>query len=289
MSLSSTRIRSIPGISKGRKIRFFASVKAPRQIKARNIRIVGLAMAILCITLTATQIGSKAKLAFMHITSPLKIIVDTPFQIIQEKLSFFGSLQDRVTQRQQINSLEQRVMDLQTKNLVLQNENKDLRDILNAAPVTTEITETARVISSPTFKSSYLITILKESNKSQEDDVVISAQGLVGRIIECMNRTASVLPVTHYHSRVPVFCNGNFSYNAIAYGNNDNLLTLEHIDKHQNVHEGDALYTSGHGGIFPKGILVGTVIACHNGKVFVHPAYNSARTSHLTIIKSLIN
>ncbi len=87
---------------------------------------------------------------------------------------------------------------------------------------------------------------------------VVTIDGLAGRIVEAGRRTASVLLVTDVNSRVPVSV-GQGSVRAVMVGDNGPNPRLSFIGEGV-LRDGDAVATSGVGGLFPRGLRVGTVV-----------------------------
>ncbi len=89
---------------------------------------------------------------------------------------------------------------------------------------------------------------------------VIAAEGLVGHIISVTNSTAKVQTIIDSSSstsslistsRDSIVCKGIL--------NNDDQLKAMYIPTEATVSQGDSIETSGLGGIYPKGIYIGTV------------------------------
>ncbi len=91
-----------------------------------------------------------------------------------------------------------------------------------------------------------------------KDMAVVSADGVVGRIMEVSGRTAKVLLMTDPNSAVDVLLQRSRSQ-AILEGKNDEACVLKYVQKSDDVQVGDRVITSGMGGSFPKGLLTGTV------------------------------
>ena len=94
--------------------------------------------------------------------------------------------------------------------------------------------------------------------------VVINSKGLIGRIIRTSAFTSDIRLITtsDTNNKISVhISNGdNNLYGLINnYNYSDNLLEVEGISNTKDVTIGDYVYTSGLGGIFPSGILIGTV------------------------------
>jgi rod shape-determining protein MreC len=88
---------------------------------------------------------------------------------------------------------------------------------------------------------------------------VIDESGLVGRIVETGARVSRVLLVTDINSRIPVQV-GRAATRAIVLGDNGPAPRLGYLPAGAQVEAGDEVYTSGVGGLFPRGLRIGTVI-----------------------------
>ncbi len=109
--------------------------------------------------------------------------------------------------------------------------------------------------------SSWFKTLL--INKGENDGVakdmaVATSEGVVGRIIEVSPGTAKVLLVTDANSAVDVIVQRS-RVQGIMEGTIDEVCILKYIQKNEEVQVGDVVVTSGQGGIFPKGLVMGKV------------------------------
>ena len=94
--------------------------------------------------------------------------------------------------------------------------------------------------------------------------VVINSKGLIGKVIKSSTFTSDIRLITtsDTNNKISVhISNGsNNLYGLInSYDYNNNVLELEGISNTKDVNIGDLVYTSGLGGIFPSGILIGKV------------------------------
>ena len=92
-----------------------------------------------------------------------------------------------------------------------------------------------------------------------EGNPVISEHGLVGRIVGVSDHVSRVLLLTDAESRTPVLVvrtNGR----AILSGDGGDAPKLDYIRSALGLKEGDRVLTSGDGGVFPRGLPVGTVV-----------------------------
>jgi rod shape-determining protein MreC len=92
-----------------------------------------------------------------------------------------------------------------------------------------------------------------------EGNPVISEHGLVGRIVGVSDHVSRVLLLTDAESRTPVLVvrtNGR----AILSGDGGDAPKLDYVRSALGLKEGDRVLTSGDGGVFPRGLPVGTVV-----------------------------
>jgi rod shape-determining protein MreC len=69
-------------------------------------------------------------------------------------------------------------------------------------------------------------------------------------------RTARVLLLTDSNSRIPVTIQPS-GQQALLMGDNSQAPMLDFIEAREDVSPGDRIVTSGDGGVFPPGLLVG--------------------------------
>jgi rod shape-determining protein MreC len=97
-----------------------------------------------------------------------------------------------------------------------------------------------------------------------EGNPVLSEHGLVGRVVGVSDRVSRVLLLTDAESRVPVILvrtNGR----AILTGDGGGSPKLDYVRTAIGVKEGDRVLTSGDGGVFPRGLPVGTLVKGFDG------------------------
>ena len=88
----------------------------------------------------------------------------------------------------------------------------------------------------------------------------INGDGLVGRIVDTGPNAARLLLLSDLNSRVPVMV-GPLGKRALALGDNSPVPKIGYLPHDAKVAEGDEVYTSGIGGIFPRGLRMGVLKA----------------------------
>jgi rod shape-determining protein MreC len=86
---------------------------------------------------------------------------------------------------------------------------------------------------------------------------VINADGVLGRIVEAGRRTSRLLLLTDINSRVPVLVGAN-QYRAILAGDNRPEPQLSMTPQGIAFDHGEEIVTAGIGGMFPRGMRIGS-------------------------------
>lgn len=118
----------------------------------------------------------------------------------------------------------------------------------------------------------------------QKDSVVISAHGLVGKVIAVGQKTAEVILLSHPLSSVPVYVERTNAVGVIK-GDVRQGVVLEYILTDE-LEEGDRLLTSGQGGVFPRGINV-AVIEKKSAGAKIHLIHELDTTLFVYVLSSL--
>jgi rod shape-determining protein MreC len=166
----------------------------------------------------------------------------------------------------------------------LADENAQLRLLLKVAPEPGARYLAARVIADTggVFARSLILNAGTASGV-QPGHIVVSSEGLVGRIAGAAAGVSRVVLVTDLNSRVPVAV-GDERVRAILAGNNTDRPTLIHLDADAAVATGDRVVTSGVTGAFPPGLPVGVVVAADDHRIAVAPFFESSRLEFVRVI-----
>ena len=108
--------------------------------------------------------------------------------------------------------------------------------------------------------------------------------GLVGRIAGVGKNTARVILLTDASSRIPATIQPS-GQRAIVAGDNSAAPPLDFIENRELVRPGDRVISSGDGGVFPAGILIGQVAADPGGRLRVRLAADYERLEFLRVLR----
>lgn len=193
-------------------------------------------------------------------------IVTYPFSYITTKTREYNKLKDVNEENDILETSLDRIDAIETENVELRRQIDALKNELNIDYTLTDYEYLNATVTSRSVGYWYnTITINKGSyNGIEKDMVVINGKGLIGRVIKTSTFTSDVRLITtsETNNKISVhISNGdNNLYGLINnYDYSKNLLEVEGISNTKDVDIGNFVYTSGLGGIFPSGILIGSV------------------------------
>ena len=117
---------------------------------------------------------------------------------------------------------------------------------------------------------------------------VLSGDGIVGRVILVTERYSQIQLITNPDASIGAMLDESRTP-GILTGTGDALLTMNYIGNTQPVKVGELVLSSGLDGIFPKGIVVGTVVVSERGndifrEIKVRPAIDLIRLEEVAIL-----
>ena len=98
--------------------------------------------------------------------------------------------------------------------------------------------------------------------------VVVAEAGLVGKVTVVTPHTSEVALITDPSVKVSCAIEGSRKVLGVLSGGTDELVELKHVTQGTKIPGRAMVYTSGLGGVFPEGIVVGVAI----DGVMVRPA-----------------
>lgn len=234
--------------------------------------LIFVAVSVFCVVFFAARGRFQTPVA----TGAATLIV-SPFQ---RALSWIGAqghyitstVYEIITVHEQNQALKQEVAELRKQNVQAGEfaaENERLRALVDYRQATTQFDLlAARVIGRESATWSQMIVI----NRGTADGVaknmaVVTPQGLVGHVTDAGLSSAQVQLILDPRSSVGVLVQRPQSrVTGILDGdlNNPTMPRMVNIPKTADVIDGDVIVTSGFGGIYPKGIVVGLVTTLLN-------------------------
>lgn len=201
----------------------------------------------------------RARLGVLAVSSPMQAggeVVTRPVRGLISWASDLGVSRSQLESlRAQNTELRRRVSTLEEARL----ENVRLKKLAGFAESSISKTVGARVIGRPTNQWEGVITIDRGSADGITSGMpVVGAQGLLGQTVGVTKRAAKVRLITDPKSGVSVMVQSTRA-EGIVRGSLEGKLTLDFVSSETTVRAGDVVISSGMGGVYPKGLIVGEV------------------------------
>lgn len=170
--------------------------------------------------------------------------------------------------------------------LQLEQENAKLLDLNNVRldPALTFVTGVVLADSGSPFRQSVLLNVGARDG-IQDGWATTDGLGLVGRISGVGQNSSRVLLLTDPASRIPVTIQPSGQRSILA-GDSSTLPLLDFIEFPEQVRPGDRVVSSGDGGVFPAGLLVGQVVLDTDARLRLRLAADYERLEFLRVLRS---
>jgi len=240
--------------------------------KVKNVHIflvvlvIVIVVALISYTIKNDKKLSGAESLVKDLVVGVQQILYNPFKSINNFFDDFAKLNDVLEENKILKSNIEKIESLEAENIELKQEIKKMKEELNVDRVLSDYDYlNATVVSRNSLYWYNTLTIDKGTkNGVEEGMVVINSTGLIGKIYNVSKTSADVklITTTDTNNKISVIItNGDNNLVGVINGYNydDGYLKIEGISNTETVSVGDVVYTSGLGGVFPSGILIGYV------------------------------
>jgi rod shape-determining protein MreC len=147
-------------------------------------------------------------------------------------------------------------------------ENEELRQLLNMRKPSGGSGVAADVVSLASTDLARRITLNVGARQGvRPKDVVYTARGVVGQVIQVSPLTSKVLLLTDRQSGVGAMT-ARTTARGVVKGTGKSDCKMMYLDFQADVREGDLVVTSGESEIFPKGLIIGRVLRVEKDKTY---------------------
>jgi rod shape-determining protein MreC len=209
---------------------------------------------------------------------PVTKVVDM-VESFQSYASLYEQNQELRRELQQMKAWREAALQLEQKNARLMDLNQVRLD-----PKLTHVTGVVMADSASPFRQSVLLNVGARDG-IRDGWATMDGIGLVGRISGVGNRTARVILLTDSNSRIPVTVQPS-GQKGLLSGDNTPVPPIEFLEKPDLVRPGDQVVTSGDGGVFPAGLLVGSVVQGNDRRLRVRLSADYERLEFLRVLRS---
>ena len=205
------------------------------------------------------SLGKEMKSAFLESFSPISNLSQYTTELSKEISLFFTS------QYKLVNDLEEKNKEIEKLNFELlkleqlSKENEELIEIMGYTKRKTISKSVIGEIIDMSYFPKESISIKTEIAEISEEMVALSMNGLVGIIDQIFPSYVKVIPIYEKKVNIPGLIQRT-NQNIILEGMGEqNKLLIKNFKNNSNVLLEDKIFTSGLGGKYPKGFLIGTV------------------------------
>ena len=169
--------------------------------------------------------------------------------------------------------------------LQLEQENAKLRDLnkVRLDPALTFVTGVVLADSGSPFRQSVLLNIGRRDGVL-DGWAATDGLGLVGRISGVSENSSRVILLTDSNSRIPVTIQPS-GQRALLSGDNTPRPPVDFLEIPEAVRPGDRVVSSGDGGVFPAGLLIGQVALGNDRRLRVILSAEYERLEFLRILR----
>ena len=205
------------------------------------------------------SLGKEIKSAFLESFSPISNLSQSTTELSKE-ISFFFTSQYKL-----INDLEKKNNEIEKLNFELlkleqlSKENEELLEIMGYTKKQTISKSVIGEIIDMSYFPKESISIKTNIAEISEEMVALSLNGLVGIIDQIFPSYVKVIPIYEKKVNIPGVIQRT-NQNIILEGiGEQNKLQIKNFKKNSNILLEDKVFTSGLGGKYPKGFLIGIV------------------------------
>lgn len=195
--------------------------------------------------------------AIIDLLAPILDGIDSISDNIQQTWEEYIAIRDARRENRRLKKELTRIKSQISELTEYQQENERLRSLLFLKTKIPAKMISAEVIGKDSTRWSQTILINKGRSDHLVKNLAISThEGVVGHIIEVARTAAKVLLISDINSSVSAIVQRN-RIQGIVVGRGDGLCRVKFLSNIADIHEGDLMVTSGFGGIYPKGLIVG--------------------------------
>lgn len=248
------------------------------------LSLIALTFALMLIGKADTVLVERARVAITDAVVPILRVLSEPANAVADTIANVRELAAIREQNSTLRTANEELLQWQAIAQKLEAENRSLKSLLALVPEPNATFVSARVVGDTggSFAQSVLVTAGARDGVDK-GDVVMTGEGLVGRVLQSGQQSSRVLLITDINSRIPVVV-GDAANRAIMVGDNGLRPRLLYLGAKTVVTPGDKVVTSGDADAFPPGIPVGRVAQVADGVVSVEPFVARDQLQHVRIV-----
>ncbi|QIZ10069.1 rod shape-determining protein MreC [Priestia megaterium] len=267
--------------------------------------IILLVSIIVLVALIGFSLRERSKLSWPEqfvkdTTGWVQSLVSKPTHFVAGFFENLQDLQNTYDENKELKSRIENLVNLEAQVQELKNDNEELRDILGEKKTLRDFKPLpATVIGRNPDRWHEMIIIDKgKLNGIEKNMAVVTATGLIGKVknVTQFSSTVQLLSAMDPKNRISAVVQGKKDVYGFVQGFDDKqkLLLIKAIPSGSKIEKGQTVITSGLGGVFPKGLMIGKVVDVKpdqyglNQTALVKPGANFYDIENVIVIKRLM-
>jgi rod shape-determining protein MreC len=267
--------------------------------------IILLVSIIVLVALIGFSLRERSKLSWPEqfvkdTTGWVQSLVSKPTHFVAGFFENLQDLQNTYDENKELKSRIENLVNLEAQVQELKNDNEELRDILGEKKTLRDFKPLpATVIGRNPDRWHEMIIIDKgKLNGIEKNMAVVTATGLIGKVknVTQFSSTVQLLSAMDPKNRISAVVQGKKDVYGFVQGFDDKqkLLLIKAIPSGSKIEKGQTVITSGLGGVFPKGLMIGKVVDVKpdqyglNQTALVKPGANFYDIENVVVIKRLM-
>jgi rod shape-determining protein MreC len=248
------------------------------------VSLIMLSIALIINDRQDNELAKNIRYSLQVVTLPFIEIFSSPAEMLQQVSDSISEMTGIYQKNKILTEHNKTLLKWQTVAMQLEQENKELRQLLNMQGADELESISARIISDKHDAISHNIIIKHNADaRIKAGNPVVTAEGLVGYILSSKSNIAKVLLLSDRQSRIPV-AHEQSGERGILFGTNDeDLLMLDHVSDISAFNIGDRIVTNKNE-LFNARVAVGEVIERRQGKVYIRPYVDTHNINFVNII-----
>ncbi len=243
-----------------------------------------LSLSILVAGRSDPALMENARARVVDTVAPVLDALSRPVAMAEEVSRQMTAYMDLRKENERLRAENALLAQWQNTALAMENENKELRALLNYKVEPSVAYISARVIADaggPYVRS--LIVTAGKTDGARVGMAAMTGEGLIGRVVEVGDWSSRILLLTDLNSRIPVTITGSGDH-AILAGDNSPKLKLLYLPQDAVLQTGSRVVTSGHGGVFPPNLPVAAVVGVNQGIYEIAPLAALGRVNQVRLV-----
>lgn len=262
-----------------------ASDKAKiRQRRIANIVLIAISFSLMFLGKADITALRNARMGATDFVAPIVDLVSVPARAISTMVTGIRTVASLRAENVRLQAENDLLKRWRRRAEILESENRQLRSVTGAVAPERRMPLTARAVTAPGGSFAHTVLIANGTDSGvQSGNPVVTADGLVGLIVDAGRSYSRVLMISDINARIPVIL-ASSSWPGVTIGQNGLFLELAFLPEEADPQVGELVLTSGHGGVLPAGVPVGRVDLVTDDFIRVEPAVDFRNLSYVSVL-----